>query len=144
MKKNIVILLVFLLSTSLPVNGQTIKQKDLIGLWSLNDGKNDIMLEFFDSARFTIEPENIPSMLNPRKYTLTKVNSESLLTLYFDNGGNSWGRKFYLIRKSDYDLLILQIPDETKTGNIIYKWKTNDKKNTFYLYGMQRKKSTLS
>ena len=101
------------------------------------------MLEFFDSSRFTIDPENIPGMLSPKKYTLTSLDNESLLTLYFDNGGNLWNKKIYLIRKSGSDAFILQIPDESKTGKIIFKWKTNDKKNTFYLYQLQRKKETL-
>ncbi len=143
MKKNALILFASLLFVCSFVDGQIIKQKELIGLWSLNDNKNDIMLEFFDSSRFTIDPENIPGMLSPKKYTLTSLDNESLLTLYFDNGGNLWNKKIYLIRKSGSDAFILQIPDESKTGKIIFKWKTNDKKNTFYLYQLQRKKETL-
>ena len=103
-----------------------------------------MMLEFFDSSRFTIDPENIPGMLNPAKYILSSSDGESLLTLYFDNGGNSWGRRIYLIRKSASDFFLLQIPDETKSGHTIYKWKAVSKTNTLYLYKMQRKKAIVS
>jgi hypothetical protein len=137
---NKLLLTAFLFSFFSTVIGQNIQFNDLKGEWTMDTGRNvnTLHFDFINESTYSYSSEK-DTTLGKDHYELKSKDHESILTLYKNSGTYVMSRRFYLIRKINSVSFKLQIPETNQFGEIIsFEWGSENKKNTFILYRMER------
>jgi|SRR5882724_1844612 len=119
--------LIFIISIA---KGQIINTTDLVGDWMFDKGKIFIEIDFKNDSIFRYNRSNDLD----GKYTLNKINNETVLKLEINTGGYASEQEIYLIRKlPTVRFFILQIPKKDRKGKPIIAWQNHYGKDEYIL-----------
>jgi hypothetical protein len=138
MKAFKLILIVFLFLTFLVVKGQEIRNCDLYGEWSIDQGRNKEYLNFISDSGYYYK--NYADSANKRDYyNLLIKKGQTILSLYTLTGTYLASWRPYFIRKINDGHFMLQVPSiNYETYEIVsYEWENDKKENTFDLFRIE-------
>ncbi len=120
--------------------GQKISSKDLKGSFcTIGLSEMEYFIIFQDSSNFYFSPKSSEFGNQKGTYSLEEINSENVLTIDILPGINKGRKIIFLIRNYNPNLYLLQIPQKTPSGEIVYKWENIKSKNDYRLF-VNRKK----